>query len=52
MIIEKATPDKAIAALQHYGGTVIKTSLSEEDTKKLQDALTPQEPVGAPPTQA
>ena len=39
LIIEQATPDKAIAALQQYGGTVIKTSLSDEDTKKLQDAL-------------
>jgi len=37
------TPDKAIAALQQYGGTVIKTSLSDENTKKLQDALTPNE---------
>jgi len=26
---------------------VIKTSLSDEDTKKLQDALTPQEPAAA-----
>ncbi|MGZ6213603.1 MAG: DUF1269 domain-containing protein [Candidatus Limnocylindria bacterium] len=41
MIIEKATPDKAIAALEQYGGTVIKTSLSDEDTAKLQEALTP-----------
>jgi uncharacterized membrane protein len=47
MIIEKATPDKAVDALKGYGGTVIKTSLSEEDTQKLQDALTPTEPVGA-----
>ena len=39
MVIEKATPDKAIAALQQYGGTVIRTSLSDEDTKRLQDAL-------------
>jgi len=39
MVIEHATPDKAIAALQQYGGTVIKTSLSDEDTKKLQEAL-------------
>jgi uncharacterized membrane protein len=45
MIIEKATPDKAIAALEQYGGTVIKTSLSEEDTQKLQEALTPPEHV-------
>ena len=45
MVIDKATPDKAIAALEQYGGTVIKTSLSDEDTKKLQDALQP--PAGA-----
>ena len=41
MVIEQATPDKAIAALQQYGGTVIRTSLSEEDTRELQAALTP-----------
>ena len=41
MVIEQATPDKAIAALQQYGGTVIRTSLSDEDTQKLQEALTP-----------
>lgn len=42
VIIEKATPDKAVAALEQYGGTVIKTSLSDEDTEKLQEALTPE----------
>jgi uncharacterized membrane protein len=47
MVVEQATPDKAIAALQQYGGTVIKTSLSEEDTKKLQEALTPPAQAGA-----
>src|SRR5215475_2070292 len=36
MVIEKVTPDKAIAALSQYGGTVMRTSLSEEDTAKLQ----------------
>jgi len=41
MVIEQMTEDKAIAALQQYGGTVIKTSLSDEDTKKLQEALQP-----------
>ncbi len=46
MVIEQATPDKAIAALEQYGGTVIKTSLSEEDTAKLQAALTPGQPAG------
>jgi uncharacterized membrane protein len=39
MIIEKATPDKAIESLSQYGGTVIRTSLSDEDTAKLQEAL-------------
>jgi uncharacterized membrane protein len=45
LVVEQVTPDKAIAALQQYGGTVIKTSLSEEDTKRLQDALQPPVPV-------
>jgi len=45
MIIERATPDKAIDALSQYGGTVFKTSLSDEDTAKLQEALTPSEPL-------
>ena len=44
MVIEQVTPDKAIAAMQQYGGTVIRTSLSDEDTKRLQDALTPPTP--------
>lgn len=44
MVIEQVTPDKAIAALQEYGGTVIKTSLSDEDTKRLEEALQPPTP--------
>jgi uncharacterized membrane protein len=47
MIIEKATPDKAVAALEQYHGTVIKTSLSDEDTAKLQEALKAKEPEAA-----
>ena len=47
MVIEQATPDKAIAALQKYGGTVIKTSLSDADTAKLQEALQPKDPASA-----
>ena len=39
MVIEKVTPDKAVAALSQFGGTVLKTSLSDEDTNKLQEAL-------------
>ncbi len=45
MVIDQVTPDKAIAALQQYGGTVIRTSLSDEDTKKLEEALQPPAPV-------
>jgi uncharacterized membrane protein len=41
MVIEQVTEDKAVAALKQYGGTVIKTSLSEEDTKRLQEAIQP-----------
>jgi len=47
MIIEHATPDKAIAALEKYGGKVIKTFLSQEDTDKLQEALAPKHPAEA-----
>ena len=39
MIVERATPDKAVAALSRYGGTVLKSSLSQEDEAKLQEAL-------------
>ena len=45
MVIDQVTPDKAIAALSQYGGTVISTSLSDEDTKKLEEALQPPAPV-------
>jgi uncharacterized membrane protein len=47
MIIEQVTPDKAIAALSQYGGEVIRTSLSDEDTAKLQEALNPSQTVSA-----
>ncbi len=39
MIIEKVTPDRAVAALSQYGGTVLKSSLSEDAQAKLQEAL-------------
>ena len=39
LVIEKATPDKAIEAMSKYGGTVLKTSLSKEAEQQLQDAL-------------
>ena len=39
LMVEKVTPDKAVDALSKYGGTVLKTSLSKEDERELQEAL-------------
>ena len=39
LMLEKVTPDKAVEAMSKYGGTVLKTSLSKDDEKNLQDAL-------------
>lgn len=39
MVIERGTPDEAILAVQQYGGTIIETSLSDEDAKRLGDAI-------------
>ncbi len=39
LMVEKVTPDKAVEALSKYGGTVLKTSLSKDADKELQDSL-------------
>ena len=39
MVVEKVTPDKAIDALSKFGGKVLKTSMSEEMTKQINDEL-------------
>jgi uncharacterized membrane protein len=39
LVLEKATPDKAVDALRPYGGTVLKSSLSKEAEAELQAAL-------------
>jgi uncharacterized membrane protein len=39
LVIEKVTRDKAIAAMQQYGGTVLKSSLSGQAEADLQQAL-------------
>jgi uncharacterized membrane protein len=39
LMLEKVTPDKAVEAMSKYGGTVLKTSLSNDDEAALQDAL-------------
>lgn len=39
LVVEKATPDKAVEAMSKYGGTVLKSSLSKEAEAELQEAL-------------
>lgn len=39
LVVEKVTPDKAVAGLRPFGGTVLKSSLSNEAQQELQDAL-------------
>ena len=39
IVVEKVTPDKAVEALEEFGGTVMKSSLSKEAEQELQDAL-------------
>jgi uncharacterized membrane protein len=39
LIVERVTPDKAVEGLSQFGGTVLKSSLSKEDEKALQEAL-------------
>jgi hypothetical protein len=37
--VRHATPDKVVAEIAKYGGTVLQSSLSHEDEAKLQAAL-------------
>jgi uncharacterized membrane protein len=39
LIVEKVTPDKAVAALSKFGGTVLKSSLSGDAERQLQEDL-------------
>jgi uncharacterized membrane protein len=39
VVVEKVTPDKAVEAMSKFGGTVLKTSLSKNAEKELQEAL-------------
>lgn len=39
MIVEQMTTDKALDGLSRFGGSVIKTSLSDADQAELQEAL-------------
>ncbi|GGK41942.1 hypothetical protein GCM10010124_38460 [Pilimelia terevasa] len=39
LVIERATPDKAVAQLSRFGGTVLTSSLSKEVEAELQQSL-------------
>jgi len=39
MVLRSMTEDKFMAAIEPFGGTVLQTSLSEEDEKKFAEAL-------------
>jgi len=39
LVIEHATPDKAVESLSKFGGKVLKSSLSKETEAELQEAL-------------
>lgn len=39
MIVEQMTTDKALDGLSQFGGTVLKTSLSDADQAEIQEAL-------------
>lgn len=47
LIVEKVTPDKAVAALSKFGGTVLKSSLSNDAQSQLQEALHGETPAAA-----
>jgi uncharacterized membrane protein len=47
LLIRKSTPDKVIPEIKQYGGTILQTSLSHEDEKKLQVALSQAQSVTA-----
>ena len=39
LMVDKVAPDRVVDALSQYGGTVLKSSLSKEGEKEIQDAL-------------
>ena len=39
LLVDRVTPDRAVEGLRRFGGTVLKSSLSEPDEQELQEAL-------------
>jgi uncharacterized membrane protein len=52
LIVEEVEPDKAVEALSQYGGTVLKSSLSDDAQQRLQEALHGAEEAQGQPTPA
>lgn len=52
VFVSKATPDKALAALQPLGGELLRTSLSEDAEREIQQALDDQQQAAAAEAQA
>src|SRR5215467_6052742 len=51
VLIRQMTPDKVVAELQKFGGTLIKTNLCHENEAKLREALaSAQQAAGSPAT--
>ena len=44
VLVRKMTPDKVLQELQGSGGTILQTSLSDDDEAKLQAALSSGKP--------
>jgi uncharacterized membrane protein len=47
LVVEKVTPDKAVEALSRFGGKVLKSSLSKDAERELQEELGGQKPAEA-----
>jgi uncharacterized membrane protein len=47
LVVEKVTPDKAVEALSRFGGKVLKSSLSKDAERELQEELGGQKPTEA-----
>jgi uncharacterized membrane protein len=39
LVVDRVSPDRAVEGLRRFGGTVLKSSLSERDEQELQEAL-------------
>jgi uncharacterized membrane protein len=50
VLVRNVTVDKVVPEISKYGGTVLRTSLSDDAEQRLQAALTQRTLAGTPPT--